>query len=234
MIEPAGRRPARPVAAMGARHRRRPHRGRPTDDAWSWRRARDGSPAQRLVVDDATGLLLGAAGPGPDGRRAAVGALPEPSTSATVAGRSSCRVGVDTQEPAAQVLTSVPDGYQRAVVARRLRARRPAHAHPDGVLLFYSDGLFTASVFEQQGELDWSALPDGGRDTRARRHADPHRTASRAATSWCGSATASCTRACPTRRATCSRTMVDRLADSATAARARSIVDFVLGPFGWD
>ena len=36
----------------------------------------------------------------------------------------------------------------------------------DGVVqLFYSDGLFNVSVFEQPGELDWGALPSGGTDT---------------------------------------------------------------------
>ena len=34
------------------------------------------------------------------------------------------------------------------------------------MLLFYSDGVFTASVFEQQGDLDWGALPGGGSDTQ--------------------------------------------------------------------
>ena len=48
----------------------------------------------------------------------------------------------------------------------------------DGVQLAYSDGLFTLSVLEQQGELDWGTLPDGGSATtvdgaRARRYAQP-------------------------------------------------------------
>jgi hypothetical protein len=32
----------------------------------------------------------------------------------------------------------------------------------DTVQLFYSDGLFGISVFEQEGKLDWSGLPAGG------------------------------------------------------------------------
>jgi MucB/RseB N-terminal domain len=32
----------------------------------------------------------------------------------------------------------------------------------DTVQLFYSDGLFGVSVFEQEGKLDWSGLPAGG------------------------------------------------------------------------
>ena len=66
------------------------------------------------------------------------------------------------------------DGEGAVVGARRLpRAASLAgfelvtrSQHPDGVLLFYSDGVFTASVFEQQGDLDWGALPSGGTDSR--------------------------------------------------------------------
>ncbi len=37
------------------------------------------------------------------------------------------------------------------------------YEHPDGtVQLFYNDGLFSLSVFEQQGAVDWDALPGGG------------------------------------------------------------------------
>ena len=67
----------------------------------------------------------------------------------------------------------MPDGYRApsSLGGYELVTRSQ---HPDGVLLFYSDGLFTASVFEQQGDLDWSALPDGGTDSRLAGHADPH------------------------------------------------------------
>jgi hypothetical protein len=36
----------------------------------------------------------------------------------------------------------------------------------DGTQLQYSDGVFTASVFTQDGGLDWSGLPSGGADVR--------------------------------------------------------------------
>ena len=40
------------------------------------------------------------------------------------------------------------------------------YQQPDGVVqLFYSDGLFSLSVFEQPGLVDWSSLPDGGHPT---------------------------------------------------------------------
>jgi sigma-E factor negative regulatory protein RseB len=38
------------------------------------------------------------------------------------------------------------------------------YRQPDGVVqLFYGDGLFSISVFEQTGDVDWGSLPDGGR-----------------------------------------------------------------------
>ena len=48
----------------------------------------------------------------------------------------------------------------------------------DGVSLVYTDGMFTLTVLEQSGELDWSALPANGASTdvegaRARRYAEP-------------------------------------------------------------
>ncbi len=40
------------------------------------------------------------------------------------------------------------------------------YSQPDGsVQLYYSDGLLGLSVFEREGELDWGALPAGGRTT---------------------------------------------------------------------
>ena len=93
----------------------------------------------------------------------------------------------------AEKLTSVPDGYRApgspAGFELVTRSR-----HPDGVLLFYSDGVFTASVFEQQGDLDWGALPTAA-PTRSSPTRARARTTRRVATSRCGNATGSCTRA---------------------------------------
>src|SRR5439155_13406380 len=134
----------------------------------------DGTPAQRLFVDDATGLLLGRQVIGPDGR----------------VQRSVQFQSVDIGEPTTPVsaprgvrnataapLSSVPDGY-RAPSSLDGYDLLTRSRHPDGVLLFYSDGVFTASVFEQQGDLDWGSLPDGGTDgrragTRTRTYHEP-------------------------------------------------------------
>lgn len=44
--------------------------------------------------------------------------------------------------------------------------RLAAYGSDDIVQLFYSDGSVAVSIFEQEGTLDWDALPDGGAETR--------------------------------------------------------------------
>ena len=59
-------------------------------------------------------------------------------------------------------ISEVPGGFTSPEVvgsAYRLLGR---YRHPHGVVqLYYGDGLFTLSLFEQQGRIDWSALPAG-------------------------------------------------------------------------
>ena len=187
----------------------------------------DGTPAQRLFVDDATGLLLGRQVLGPDGHvqrsvrflTVDIGALGEPVAAPR---------GV--HNATAKALSSTPDGYRapESLDGYELVTRS---RHPDGVLLFYSDGVFTASVFEQQGELDWSALPDGGSTselagTRAHTYHEPSGTV----VVWERNGLVyTCVSDAPS---DVFRGMVDELAGGGRST-AQSIVDFVLGPFGW-
>jgi hypothetical protein len=130
----------------------------------------------------------------------------------------------------AEKLTSVPDGYHapQSVDGYELITRS---RHPDGVLLFYSDGLFTASVFEQKGDLDWGALPSGGSaasvaDTRSRQYREP----SGDVLIWQrGGVVYTCVSDAPSDVVA---NMVDDLA-AADRSTVQSMVDFVLGPFGW-
>ena len=61
----------------------------------------------------------------------------------------------------------VPDGYvapETVGDGYRLLGR---YQRADGVVqLYYGDGLFSVSVFEQSGDVDWDALPRTGRATR--------------------------------------------------------------------
>jgi hypothetical protein len=133
----------------------------------------DGTVAQRTTVDDATSLPLARAVLDADGRVqrsfrfVEIDLAPPPAVVSTP--RSSVR--------AAEPISDVPDGY-----------RGPEHAgagfvlvsrtrHDDGVHLVYSDGLFSVSVLEQRGEVDWGAMPRGTETTvdgeHARRYVEP-------------------------------------------------------------
>ena len=129
--------PAAPARWPGARPR-----------SWS-RPAPDGTPAQRLASTTHTGLLLAREVLGPDGRversvrftthrRRRAPRRDRPPRRASTAGT-------------AEKLTVGARRLPRAGVGRQATSWSTRSRHPDGVLLFYSDGLFTASVFEQQG-----------------------------------------------------------------------------------
>jgi negative regulator of sigma E activity len=186
----------------------------------------DGTPAQRLFVDDATGLLLGREVLGPSGRveRSVVFVDIEIGNGAA----SVAAPRVDTEQ--APRLSSLPSGY-RAPSSTRGYDLVTRSRHPDGVLLFYSDGLFTVSVFEQQGELNWGALPNGGTTgelagTRTRAYREP----SGNVLVWERDGIVyTCVSDAPSDVFTA---MVDGLA-AADRSAPESVVDFVLGPFGW-
>jgi sigma-E factor negative regulatory protein RseB len=188
----------------------------------------DGTPAQRLYVDDATGLVLGREVLGADGHvqravRFLTVDIGAPVT--TVTAPKGVRSGT------AEKLTSVPDGYHapQSLGGYELITRS---RHPDGVLLFYSDGLFTASVFEQKGELDWGALPRGGSDTRvADTRSRQYREPSGDVLVWERNGVVyTCVSDAPSDAVA---NMVDDLA-AADRNTVQSVVDFVLGPFGWN
>ncbi len=188
----------------------------------------DGTPAQRLYVDDDTGLVLGREIVGPDGHVQRSVRLETVDVGAPV-GAITAPKGVHSGT--AKKLTSVPDGYHapQSVDGYELITRS---RHPDGVLLFYSDGLFTASVFEQKGDLDWGALPSGGSaasvaDTRSRQYREP----SGDVLIWQrGGVVYTCVSDAPSDVVA---NMVDDLA-AADRSTVQSMVDFVLGPFGWN
>ena len=187
----------------------------------------DGTPAERLFVDDATGLLLGREVLGPSGRveRSVVFLDIEIGT----AGARVTTPRVDTH--AAKSLDAMPSGY-RAPSATDGYALVTRSRHPDGVLLFYSDGLFTVSVFEQQGQLSWGTLPKGGTTgelagTRTRGYRQP----SGNVLVWERDGIVyTCVSDAPIDVFT---RMAGGLAGDDRSA-SQSVVDFVLGPFGWN
>jgi hypothetical protein len=189
-----------------------------------------GEPVQRLAVDDATGLLLAREVLGPDGGVERSVRF----TTIDVGERSSSTANAtpptDVRTPTAEKLTSVPDGYRApgspAGFELVTRSR-----HPDGVLLFYSDGVFTASVFEQQGDLDWAALPNGGTDTQlADTRTRTYHEASGDVAVWERNGLVyTCVTDAPS---DVFAHMVGALASDGRST-PEAVVDFVLGPFGW-
>lgn len=200
--------------------------GRSTTEVVATRR--DGTVAQRVAVDDDTGLLL---------KREVVARNGTVERSLTFTeldlGATTTKVTAPDGLRAEQssTITTVPDGYVApstlgaAVLVTRTK-------QPDGVLLWYSDGLFSTSVFEQRGTLDWSGLPAGGTDT------DVRGTAMRRWTEPSGTVLVwerdgvvfTCVSDAPT-------DVIDA-AVTALSAPERStlerVADFVLGPFGWN
>jgi hypothetical protein len=187
----------------------------------------DGKPVQRLAVDDATGLLLAREVLGPNGRverSVEFSSIDVGGHEAAVAGPNGVR------SPTAEKLASVPDGYRAPDRASGFELVTRSR-HPDGVLLFYSDGVFTASVFEQQGTLDWGALPSGGSDTRlANTRTRTYHEASGDVAVWERNGLVyTCVTDAPS---DVFAQMVGALA-SDERSTPEAIVDFVLGPFGW-
>jgi negative regulator of sigma E activity len=180
------------------------------------------------MVDDASGLLLAREVVGPRGkveRSVRFTAIAVGGPAALVATPPH-----DVRTPDAEHLRSVPDGYHapRTAAGFELVTRS---RHPDGVLLFYSDGVFTMSVFEQRGDLDWDALPAGGArsslaDTRTRTYREPGVDVA----VWERDGTVyTCVTDAPS-------DVFDRLVASfapADRSAGDAVVDFVLGPFGW-
>ncbi len=131
-----------------------------------------------------------------------------------------------------RAIVRVPDGYPapRHVDGYRLLSR---YRHDNGsVQLFYSDGLFTMSLFEQSGDVDWDALPHGvERDVEGTRTRS-FSTATATVVVWGqGGLTITCVGDAPH----------DELVDVMRTLHASSgsdafedVADFVLGPFGWD
>ncbi|MFN8026527.1 MAG: sigma-E factor regulatory protein RseB domain-containing protein [Acidimicrobiia bacterium] len=200
--------------------------GRTTTEVVATRR--DGTVAQRLAVDDETGLLLRREVLGRDGaveRSMTFTEIDLGDTTTAVTAPAGLRTEASTE------IGNVPDGY-RAPNTLDGAALVTRTKQPDGVLLWYSDGVFSTTVFEQRGTLDWSALPAGGttseiKGSTMRRWSEPSGTV----LVWENDGIVY----------TCVSDAPSDVVDAAVASFAASdrsalqqVTDFVLGPFGWN
>jgi sigma-E factor negative regulatory protein RseB len=135
-------------------------------------------------------------------------------------------------EPTA--LAAVPSGYQAPRDLGRGYRLLGQYRQPDGTLqLYYSDGLFTLSLFEQRGAIDWSALPPGtagkwqGIDLRS------YAASTTGAVVW-GShgLVITCVSDAPPDQATLA--VHDVIGGGSSNGTLGKIAHFVLGPFGWN
>lgn len=138
------------------------------------RRSGSDGVRERLYFDDATGMLLRRDqldGRGRLTRSFAFVKLSPPTPTSPNADEGLPKV--------ARSRSDAPDALDHApgeLTAPRRIGRgfvlAGVYSQPNGaVQLYYSDGLLGLSVFEREGDLDWDALPAGGRtvDLRGRR-----------------------------------------------------------------
>ena len=118
----------------------------------------DDEVAERMIVDRETGLVLRRVLY--DGGRPALRSefVELTDLRARTGDFDPPKIGTDAPEAVApgDAPRRLGDGYA-LVGAQEVDGERQ---------LQYSDGVFNASVFERDGELDWSELPEGGRATR--------------------------------------------------------------------
>jgi hypothetical protein len=222
----AGDRPA-PDAAWDLRVRRTRYQDRPATTVVASHA--DGAVAQRLVIDDETHLPLSREVLAPDGRVerffrfVAIDVADVPAPAAITTPRITARGGTAVAE--------VPDGYRAPASAGAGYVLVSRARTTDGVQLVYSDGLFSVSVREQLGELDWGVMPEGGTDAevdgaRALRYREPMGDV----LVWEHDGVVfTCVSDAPNDVLT---TMVQGLTPSRSLGRR--VVDFVLGPIGFE
>jgi len=133
-----------------------------------------------------------------------------------------------------RALTRVPSGDPAPARIGRGYRLLGRYRQPDGsVQLYYGDGLFTLSLFEQPGTVDWDAMPAGddsrvhGVETRA--YATP--TTSAVVWGLHGVVITGVSDAPPDQ---VQRAVRDVVGGGAESGAGEDLARFVLGPFGWD
>lgn len=190
-----------------------------------------GTPRARFFIDAATGTLL---------RRDVLDArgrlvrdvsfeafLPLGATLSPVHPQTA-----KSEEPV--TLRSVPSGYQAPSSIGRGYRLLGRYRQPDGTIqLYYGDGIFTLSLFEQQGTIDWGSLPTGtslemnGDQTRLYQTA----TSSVAVWSHHGLIVTAVSDAAPDEVLRAERGITS---GGGGGGALHDVAHFVLGPFGWD
>lgn len=202
-----------------------PRLGRTTTEVVASRS--DGTIAQRLVIDDATHLPLAREVVERDGTMSRAFVFTELDVGEHPSDPTRITRGVRP----ARALDDVPDGYRAPDTAGAGYVLVSRSRIADGLQFVYSDGVFSVSLLEQRGELDWGSLPDRGTaarvaDARARRYTEPVGDV----LVWERDGVVfTCVSDAP-------RDVLDAMLAglSPDPGAAERVVDFVLGPFGFD
>jgi len=197
----------------------------------------DGRVRERLYLDVSTGLLLRREQLDRNGRTVrAVGftSLGEPAGAffgATPADAPRVPQRSTSRQP--RVLEDVSAPFRAPGTAGdRFRLVGRYDESGNTLHLFYSDGLFSVSVFEQEGVLDWTGLPSGGQPrTVAGRDARQYRTSGGVVTVWqAGDVVYTTVSDAPLDQVD---TMLDDFNPSGSPNVLERVTDFVVGPFSW-
>jgi hypothetical protein len=139
----------------------------------------------------------------------------------------------DSGESAPVAVDEVPNGFLAPTTAHAGYELLGRYRHADGsVQLFYSDGLFTLSVFEQQGAVDWDRLPPGRCGPIADHRTCSYDTASGTIVVWSRDGLVlTAIGDAPSDRVVA---IVGDFGDENDSGWTADIANFVLGPFGWD
>jgi sigma-E factor negative regulatory protein RseB len=127
------------------------------------RRDRDDELVERFYVNERTGLVLARESYDDGGRPRRELKFTKVYADAQHAGLDAASAEQEASQSARRV-SSVDAPYRAPAHAGDGYALVARYERPGPVVqLSYSDGLLSASVFEQPGRLDWDALPAGGR-----------------------------------------------------------------------
>jgi hypothetical protein len=133
------------------------------------KRAGSDAVRERMFFDDATGILMRRDQLDAHGhlaRRFTFVTMTPPKTKDTGSTDTLPKVDPQSRADAPHALADVPDDLSAPKRVGNGFVLSGVYSQPDGsVQLYYSDGLLGLSVFEREGELDWDALPAGGRTT---------------------------------------------------------------------
>ncbi len=192
---------------------------------------RTGTQRARYFIDRSTGRLLRRDVLGPSGQLQRQVTFDQLAPVAAAA-RPAKPPRAAVQNPTG--VTAAPSGYPGPHNLGRGYQLLGRYRQPDGtVQLYYGDGLFTLSLFEQRGTIDWASLPAGSERTVDGVQTRTYSTPTGTVVVWAQRGVViTCVGDAPTDQLMLAVHGVVGSGDSSSVVQ--NIAHFVLGPFGWN